>query len=275
MQHARTVATALAGVLLLLSGWFFSGMHEPAAAGEAMAAAQKRIFLPMAGRSLSGGAPPATPVPQPPAAAGVFLSRMGDYHLNSSIAVDHAGGLHVAYTASGKTPDGVDPAYYSYCAAQAVNCADAANWQRVVLGSGAGDIQLLLSSNQSPRILISPTSGSRQPVAYRYAACNNSCGTAANWGIASVGITNDSGFGASRRLAQSFALDAQDRPRFVYIDYGAGGAEHTGTLLAYCDSGCTNSAGWSEILIDERTIGDLALQIDSQGLPHLLGSLLD
>jgi len=163
--------------------------------------------------------------------------------LDSSLAVDPAGGEHLAIERWG-------PGYkvgYAYCAA--ANCVTPDQWSQVHLRDVhkiTGPTQLRLTPQGKPRILI--TVGDANDVTtYLYAACDSGCNTAAGWTVLDLGSVFSKPrdrFGVAD--SHSFALDPQGRPRFVYSFQGDG-FESGSFYYASCDTGCTQSvANWTK-----------------------------
>jgi hypothetical protein len=203
--------------------------------------------------------PTATPTPPPPARQGFFaLTDWLTY--NAATAVDAQGGVHLAFYSSDErhqdAPRG-QPAYYLYCPGPVADCADPANWSEPVqMDSSVNEVQILVTKAGEPRILVR-RNGSRGHD-YHFWACNQSCTDAQNWN----GIFVTEGMGVdlfNTEMGQhSFALDSQDRPRFVYGN-GWGNGKTTAVYYVWCDAiDCTESGSWQESImygpIEGRTI---------------------
>jgi hypothetical protein len=217
--------------------------------------------------------PTATPAPGSPTEGALFLNR-NDHTYGPDIAVDGQGGMHVAYFATGTTADGVYPAYYAYCRpTSAQDCGQPENWPRVLLGNQTRSIQIELTQNGRPRILIKRhDSHTARPFAFDYAACEANCTVGNNWNLIHVTNTSDHWPEITPRAFHFFALDPQDRPRFVYWDLHAG-QERRGFYYAYCDSACTQPGSWYEFLVTDHSLSSPALQFTSKGEPRILAAL--
>jgi len=211
---------------------------------------------------------------QKPAATGVLAPNI--YFLNtegnasrSTIAVDAAGGVHIASAPEGTANDGATyPAYYAYCAS---NCGSEANWTILNLenlGFWGGHVRLVLDSSGHPRMVwtreLSMSNGE-----YRYAECNTQCNKIANW---TVGSTGPSYYADNSRY---FGLDNLNRPRIVYDDqmstYGSG---HLGTWYRFCDSACTNQANWYETMLTTDHLYTPSLVFTSSGQPRFIAEFV-
>lgn len=204
------------------------------------------VFLPMISR------PPAPPLP-PPARATFFVnpnSKTG----SASIVVDAQGGLHLAY--ADYVPTAEHPAaVYLYCAPGA-QCSDGANWHGVALADRVNEVQLALTHNGQPRLLIraqSQTAGFERD--YFYAECNQNCTDPAQW----AGTLVAASYGTSifdlyddTSPQRSFALDLQDRPRFVYQDRNYPiEPDHIGAFYMACEADCADQSHWTETRISQ------------------------
>jgi hypothetical protein len=185
----------------------------------------------------------------------------------ASVAIDAAGGIHVAYTAINADNTGIYPVYYTFCAA---NCAAPSSWSAVNLGdhgSLGGYVQLALDPAGHPQVLWFDRVSFDQPGVYRYAVCGSQCTNSASWTLLdvapSVGSVDQSRY---------FALDSQGRPRFVYRDQQT---DHSGTFYAFCDAVCTDPANWFEIQLAPESLFDSALAFTHAGGLRLASALSD
>jgi hypothetical protein len=197
--------------------------------------------------------------------AGLFLDNTNKVD-SARIARDHAGGLHVAFAAYGPDTGGKEPAHYAFCAA---NCDSAANWAVVDIGDGSSHVskvQLALTPDGHPRLLILGTDAGFMPQ-FQYAECDTGCTSAANWHLTTlVGITyvDPTVFDYPQH---SFALDHLGRPRFIYYDDN--GSIHRGSFYAFCDTGCTTKTNWFELLLSPDLFDSPSLTFTSSGQPRL------
>ena len=266
------------GALLLLSSTVGGVLAATGAtAPTTQAQATTRTFLPMVAKPIL--APPPvdpTPGPPPPAAnGGIFLDRSVKT-ASAATAIDRSGGYHAAhinYVPGVENP----PASYEYCAS---SCANAANWQKVQLSNQAHEVQLALTPDGHPRLLIVTNSavysGGKD---YNYAECNSSCTSAASWTVTRTFSSNGTSIfdiGNDRVPQRSFALDPQGRPRFFYQDRNYGiEPDHYGGFYAFCDAGCTNAANWQQtevgrfINYDAEFLYQPSLTFTSAGQPRL------
>jgi hypothetical protein len=211
---------------------------------------QLTAYLPML---LAVGVPnPAPPPPPPPPASSGFFALTDYLTYNAATAIDAQGVVHLAFFTSDErhrdAPLG-QPAFYTSCAAGAAACADPQHWASLVqIDSAVNEVQIAVTSDGRPRLLLR-LNGARG-YDYHYWGCEGQCGNADQW--AGAYITNAAGVELRNAdLPQhSFALDAQDRPRFVYGNSWGNGRTH-GIYYAFCDAAdCTDPAGWQEALLE-------------------------
>lgn len=229
------------------------------------------VFLPLISR------PPAPPLP-PPVRATFFVEpniKTG----SGSMLVDAQGGLHLAY--ADYLPAAEHPAaIYLYCAPGAL-CNNASSWKGVFMGDGVNEVQLTLTSNGQPRLLIrahSQTAGF--DLDYFYAECNHNCTSPSPWAftwIASSYGTSIFDINDDTSPQRSFALDRQDRPRFIYQDRNYPiEPDHIGAFYMSCDAGCADRNNWSETRISQandfsgyEVFGYPALAFTASGQPRV------
>jgi hypothetical protein len=161
--------------------------------------------------------------------------------IGSSVAIDAANGIHVAYKALN------GDVQYAFCAA---NCARASNWTVTTVGSADifGDYtRLALDPQGRPRMMWYRASASGSTEEFVYASCDQGCTSAAHWTLLPITSASSS----PETTSNYFALDPQGRPRFVYDDI----FNHTtaGTFYAYCNAACTSSANWFETRLTDST----------------------
>ncbi|CAG0927953.1 hypothetical protein TFLX_00723 [Thermoflexales bacterium] len=204
------------------------------------------VFLPLISR------PPAPPLP-PPARATFFVEptiKTG----SSSMLVDAQGGLHLAY-ANYLPPAEHPAAVYLYCAPSAP-CGNASSWHGVALADRVNEVQLALTRDGQPRLLIrakSQTAGLDWD--YFYAECNQTCTNPLQWtGDWIVGSYGTSIFDINDDTSpqRSFALDSQDRPRFIYQDRNYPiEPDHIGAFYMACEADCADGLNWTETQISQ------------------------
>ena len=116
----------------------------------------------------------------------------------------------------------------------------------------------MLTRSGQPRLLIrakSQTAG--LDCDYFYAECNQTCPDPNQW----AGTLVSSSFGTSifdinddTSPQRSFALDRQDRPRFIYQDRNYPiEPDHIGAFYMACDANCTDWLNWTETRIGQAT----------------------
>lgn len=236
----------------------------------------------------------ATPTPGPAELdADLFVTTTWKTS-SASVQVDTNGGLHMGYYFY-EPQDGTAPnhAVYRHCASQ---CGNSANWQEVALlpDRDVREVQLELTSGGQPRLLMVAAStvytGGKD---YLYAACDQQCIDPTSWATTLV-LSSDgtSIFDTSddNTPQRSFALDPQDRPRFIYQDrnYFWIEPDHYGAFYVYCDANCTdhNTANptWFQTQISDEVRDGFrydyevfeypALTFTRQGGPRVITNIL-
>jgi hypothetical protein len=194
---------------------------------------------------------PAAPTPGPSGLRIELFSDTSKKTDSGNFLVDNQGGWHIAYADRLAVADH-PRAYYMYCPGPDNVCADAVNWHGVSLLDEVYDVQLRLTPNGKPRLLIATNS---QSIAlgtdFYYVGCDGDCianpnawyGTLIEYQYStSLAVTY-----ADTLTRHSFALDPQGRPRFVYDDgnhYRE--PDHYGGFYLWCDVDCGNGANWFE-----------------------------
>ena len=219
-----------------------------------------RILLALAGfgitmiviRSISGGGASA-------AESGAFFPASEQE--SASIAVERHpdGSRHAAFTGyDGPTKDRI---YYAVCTSSACD-SNPDDWTKATIAfPGAQKVQLALTANGRPRLYVigyAAPEGTSYNRTYSYGECDNGCTEASNWTFTAVAHSGDNLIGevlAMRTADRTFALDAQDRPRFIYTDANYTiEPDHYGAFVMSCDRNCTDKANWTET--------DLALHLE-------------
>lgn len=321
--HRRLAVTI--GLLIAMSCWLVASVgngeawaqadsDQPTAASEA-----QLIFLPMVGKysAQSGNTPTptatteapgtetptptptATPTASPTATTEPTVDTLARF-LNSewrtssaAMQTDATGGIHVGYYYyEAQFDDAPNYAMYAYCAS---DCEQLANWQQVALAQDRDviEVQLALTAAGQPRMLIRAVS-TVYPAGkdYLYAACDQNCTSSTNWQIGYV-LSSDGtdilDVNDDNSPQRSFALDPQDRPRFLYQDRNYANAEpdHYGHYYVSCNSNCIGGTPetptWQQTRITEEYRSDFqyeyeiinypSLTFTQAGAPRVLGVL--
>jgi len=196
---------------------------------------------------------------------GLFLNRTKRTN-SASAAVDAAGGFHFAYVAYVYV-SGHRPAYYAYCAAT-VDCGIESSWGTVSLSDDVWQVQLALTSAGHPRLLLLGTEHT-DPFddQFQYAACDVNCTNSANWTIVTVTTSNYKWVYLKDYPPHYFALDNQDRPRFLYQK------TISDAYYVFCDADCTILTKWWEYPINADIFNDPTnfpmLTFTSAGQPRI------
>ena len=180
----------------------------------------------------------------------------------TQIAVDRAGGYHIAYRDMvGNYP--FDTVYYGYCAA---NCANSNNWGTVDVYaddtplSKPINVRLELDPSDHPRLAWIQDHPLNE-VFVVYVECDTDCLNNDNWaGTYVVGDGGGSAFHHNTVSSRWFTLDNQGHPRFMYhYDIPATGYD---LRYSFCDGNCVSDANWYDLTIATATDGDPAYALD-------------
>jgi|GEM_PF-1394371 len=269
----------------------------PAVAQAAEPAAMYRLYLPSLRRAGTSPAPQPsptpnpqpsptpnpqpspTPNPQPQPTSGAFFFTTEVKTLSSVAKVDAQGRMHVVlstFVTYAENPKAI----YGFCRSlSATECASGANWSFVGLEDMADGIELDLTSDGRPRVLIRKKNLNNLSTDYVYGECDTACDIATNWrGTAVVNIAENQLF-AVDEPQRAFELDPQDRPRFV-VGNGWGNGQPHGIFYLACDDNCTAGAGsWTKTPIYEgppyRTLGINypSLAFTTDGRPRVVGMM--
>jgi len=140
------------------------------------------------------------------ATGATFLNQQTNT-ASASLQIDRAGGLHAAYVS-----DPQEQAYYSTCAPPA-DCADRASWTETHFGSHVREVQLELTPQGQPRMLLlinDPDDGDPDiNDSWWYAACQSSCASSASWSMIFIGGHADIDVESFYTSNHYFALDPQ------------------------------------------------------------------
>ncbi len=225
------------------------------------------------------GSPTPTSTPTSGPVAGALYITTSVETASASAQVDAAGGMHSAFVHFTSAPD-ASPAVYMLCTAAGTGCDNPANWSGVMLADDARDVQLQLTPDGKPRLLIvtysTVYSGGKD---YLYAECNSACTTPGGWTITLVASSDGTSiFDVNDQAApqRSFAIDPQGRPAFVYQDRNyLIEPDHIGFYYMRCESGCANVSNWVSTNIgrtfpyDYETFAYASLDFTSTGNPRL------
>lgn len=210
-----------------------------------------RILMALAGfgiamlviRSLGGGGDATT--------RGAFFPAPDQEAATIAVAQHTDGTRHAAFTGyDGPTRDQI---YYAAC--HSGDCSSSPEgWHKATIPfPGAKKVQLALTSDGRPRLYVISYAAPEQSAynrTYSYGECDSDCADAASWKFAAVANSGDNLLGevlAMRTPDRTFALDGQDRPRFIYTDANyLIEPDHYGAFVMSCDSACTDRANWRE-----------------------------
>jgi hypothetical protein len=237
---------AFASITLLATLALF---HEQlqAQAQESAPASQQTIAY------LSAVMAPKAPSPDPPPASAGFFGMTDHRTYNAATAVDAQGVVHLAfyvYDQSGETSPG-QPAFYTTCTAGVSACGDPQLWNELVqIDEAVNEVQVAVTTDGRPRLLIRVNGSTGYD--YHYWGCEQQCGDAQHW--AGVQVTTAAGADLYSAVMpqHSFALDSQNRPRFVYGN-GWGNGRWPGIYYAFCDADdCTQPDTWEQSVVESQ-----------------------
>jgi hypothetical protein len=267
----RRVLLALSACLALVAG------SLALAAPVAQQRGPNTVFLPLVRGGQSAGKPntpvtptpvsptPVSPTPVPNQRGARFLEPVIK-HNSADLALDSAGGMHAAYVHF--VPTAENPrAVYTFCTAGPSGCGSATAWQSVALGGSQDEasplhvreVQLELTAQGQPRLLIVSDEPERGGQQYSYAACDQNCANVAAWTSAPIVTSyNTTAVTDQDQPQRSFALDPQGRPAFLYNDRNYQYAEPDlyGAYYASCAERCTEAGSWSTTPLSQVYRGD-------------------
>lgn len=196
-------------------------------------------------------------VTTPPDEGALFLPALSNT-ADPVLAIDMAGGLHVAYNPTSSQSGGGYPVHYAYCPA---NCDEPTQWTAVAVGDAGwlGEVaRVALTPQGHPRMMWFFQDSLSGDGVFMYAECNQNCTTPANW--QSLPLT--AAFVSSGE-GRYFTLDPQGRPRYLYSDIQGA---NTGIFYVFCNANCTDLNNWYETQIsDIYPAGGFSLAFDSNG----------
>lgn len=179
----------------------------------------------------------------------------------STVKTDAQGNVHSVYRVYAR-----GDAFYSFCAS-ACNKGAQMKAVRFKTDGAVQNVMLALTRAGQPRVLISTS----QRV--HYATCDSGCAAQRNW--KTTVILDRQAFG-ERGLdisGEAFALDAQDRPRFIMSSYPqiiASLQNRFDTYFVGCDAGCSQAQNWrSALLYDDQAWRDVQLRFNARGQMRL------
>jgi hypothetical protein len=213
------------------------------AAGEHQIApsAAYSLYLPLVMNQARQGTPPSTPPPPPSTKGAFFVSEEGKTN-SAGLAIDANGGMHMVFTVFTELANH-PPAVYAYCPGPAATCADQDNWKAVGISDLVDEVQIKLTSDGKPRMLIRKQREGYTQDEYVYAQCDTTCTEKMQWQLTSVAYAGGTDVFGKDNPQHSFALDPQDRPRFIFSN-GWGAGYPVGVYYAYCDDICDNGDNW-------------------------------
>jgi hypothetical protein len=201
----------------------------------------------------------------------------------AQVKVDARGGTHIAFFDAVPLAEGPG-ATYGYCPPPAGQCADPAKWSFTPrIGAIVDEVQLQLTPQGQPRMVIGFHATANNREVYLYAECNANCTAAEeSWAFVAIGQRSLSTFmpGLAQQPKRSFALDPQGRPGFVYFDDDyMPDPDHAGGYYSSCQSDCALPESWTEARLTYRDrgfnerIGQPVLRYTPAGNPVILAEL--
>lgn len=174
----------------------------------------------------------------------------------AKVVLDAQGNLHAIYPAYA----GGD-AYYAFCPDA---CDDPSTMESVELPAEGTVLNAMIAVTRDgrPRVLMNTA------LDVIYAECDGDCTDPDSWRSAVIDHHN----GDRDVTGNAFALDGQDRPRFVMHTYVALlgiGQKPPATFYAACDGDCLDSSSWQVDTIQDQIWQSSQLRFDAQGRAHL------
>src|SRR5262249_52739229 len=138
----------------------------------------------------------------------------------------------------------------------------------VGLGDNLSYAQLALTPDGHPRVLLAtwPPDGILQ---YQYGECDGGCTSPSSWQLTTIASGKSSFFLSDAENNQSFALDRQGRPRFVYYVNSFGTDGQAGVLYTYCNADCTDAGNWNTTHLTDAEWKNMELAFTLDGRPLL------
>jgi hypothetical protein len=284
-------STVVLAIALLGWGLLLNSLGTPALrAAESQTGSS--VYLPqVAGRrsdSLNTPAPPptitstpptttptaVTPEPTPvPDGLGNIVFGQDRFLEAADVATDGAGNIHYLFNAVSSNDQTGKGWQYAFCAAFNTDCADPQQWRLTDLGRTDALAQLEVTVNGLPRIWFKSTLSARPT--FSYGECNNSCNQKANWQFVDV-VTTKYTYPSLEELGfrhESFALDPQGRPRFVYFHADYDQPDIHGIRYAFCNNNCTSLDSWDSARISSsQSLWRPALGFTPAGQPRIVAS---
>jgi hypothetical protein len=214
--------------------------------------------------------------------AGLF-AESAQSTASADAAIDGAGGLHMGYVRWEPEVEGAE-AVYATCAAGPEACATFEAWSTVDLIPAARRVQVDVTADGRPRMLIVSTSPSQNgALDYSYAECDAGCTDRAHWTVTPIAMSWDNSMSAimaDRTPQRTFLLDPAGRPQFLYSDRNYFvEPDHYGTFWMTCKADCTDRANWTETDIARHSDYDTeifdapALTLSPDGRPRIVSRI--
>ena len=206
--------------------------------------------------------------------AGLF-AESAQSTASADAAIDGAGGLHMGYVRWEPEVEGAE-AVYATCAAGPEACATFEAWSTVDLIPAARRVQVDVTADGRPRMLIVSTSPSQNGgLDYSYAECDAGCTDRGNW--TETDIARHSDYDTEIFDAPALTLSPDGRPRIVsrIFAIGENGEDAPeGLYYVVCDASCTLTASWQRVWLSDAGSGSYPspgwdLEIDPQGRPRV------
>ncbi len=301
-HHRQKIGWLLLGTLLAalsLAVWI---AVYPIPIAQAAAVAQPYdIFLPLTltgsatdpgdepGDDDPGDDDPGDEEPEEPVAANALFLDEEIQSGSADIAIDPQGGVHTAFYFYQEV-EGVDTPVmiYLYCAGPIDTCGNVGSgkWSGITAFSNVYEVQLELTAQGRPRILVRASSSDGSGSDYIYLECNQNCTDPEQWAGDVVISTSGTAVWDVTHIdmpQRYFALDPQGRPRFVYFNRNfIVEPDLYGGFYAWCDANCADPAnwqtanmtsGWDNEYFDFEPLTYASLTFTPEGNPRVVGEL--
>lgn len=199
--------------------------------------------------------PSPDPEPTPAQVLPFFLPTPAPENTTDpTVETDAAGNVHLVYAKYAR-----GDAFYAFCP-DGCKKREAVRVVRLETQGTVDEAMLALDRAGKPHVLLSTY------LRVYYAHCTGDCTQASGWQSAVI-LEHGARYQVS---GEAFALDPQDRPRFLMHSYVSPFAQREReTFYVTCDAGCLEPQGWQVHKIEGEQLWQAAqLRYDPQGRPR-------
>ncbi|MCL6528035.1 MAG: hypothetical protein K6T57_14290 [Thermaceae bacterium] len=202
-----------------------------------------------------GPGPDPAPNPGPTQAAPFFLpTPVPENTTDPTVETDAKGNVHFVYAKYAR-----GDAFYAFCP-DGCKRPQAVRVVRLETQGTVDEVMLALDRSGKPHVLMSTY------LRVYYARCTGDCTQPSGWQSVVI-LEHNSSYQVS---GEAFALDPQDRPRFLMHSYVTPFAQRAReTFYVACDTNCLEAQGWQAHKIEGEQLWQAAqLRFDPQGRPR-------